>query len=53
MQVLDHFGSDHFPLLIELSYEPDRIPEQEEPHLDEAASQEVEEKLDRVEKRYE
>ena len=53
MQVLDHFGSDHFPLLIELSYEPDRIPEQEEPHLDEAASQEAEEKLDRVEKRYE
>jgi endonuclease/exonuclease/phosphatase (EEP) superfamily protein YafD len=48
MHVLEHFGSDHFPLLVELSYEPERTAEQEAPHLDEAAHQEAEEKLERV-----
>jgi hypothetical protein len=48
MHVLEHFGSDHFPLLVELSYEPKRTPEQEAPQLDEAARQEAEEKLERV-----
>lgn len=51
MQVLDHIGSDHFPLFIELSYELERTPEQEEPHLDEVARQEAEEKLERVGKK--
>jgi endonuclease/exonuclease/phosphatase (EEP) superfamily protein YafD len=31
MAVLDHFGSDHFPLLVELSYEPERQSEQDPP----------------------
>jgi endonuclease/exonuclease/phosphatase (EEP) superfamily protein YafD len=50
MQVLDHFGSDHFPLFIELSYEPERTSEQQEPQLDEAAREEAQEKLERVDK---
>jgi endonuclease/exonuclease/phosphatase (EEP) superfamily protein YafD len=48
MAVLDHFGSDHFPLLVELSYEPERQSEQELPRADEAEHGEAEEKLERV-----
>jgi endonuclease/exonuclease/phosphatase (EEP) superfamily protein YafD len=48
MAVLDHFGSDHFPLLVELSYEPERQSEQELPRADEAERREAEEKLERV-----
>jgi hypothetical protein len=48
MAVLDHFGSDHFPLLVELSYEPGRQWEQELPRADEAEHREAEEKLERA-----
>jgi endonuclease/exonuclease/phosphatase (EEP) superfamily protein YafD len=48
MGVLDHFGSDHFPLLVELSYEPERQEEQELPRADEAERREAEEKLEGV-----
>jgi endonuclease/exonuclease/phosphatase (EEP) superfamily protein YafD len=48
MAVLDHFGSDHFPLLVELRYEPERQSEQELPRADEAERREAEEKLERV-----
>jgi endonuclease/exonuclease/phosphatase (EEP) superfamily protein YafD len=48
MAVLDHFGSDHFPLLVELSYEPERQGEQELPRADEAERRQAEEKLERV-----
>ena len=48
LQVLDHFGSDHFPLFVELRYEPERTPEQQEPQLDESAREEAQEKLARV-----
>jgi endonuclease/exonuclease/phosphatase (EEP) superfamily protein YafD len=48
MAVLDHFGSDHFPLLVELSYEPERQWEQELPRADEVERQQAEEKLERV-----
>jgi endonuclease/exonuclease/phosphatase (EEP) superfamily protein YafD len=48
MAVLGHFGSDHFPLLVELSYEPERQSEQEPPRADEAERREAEEKLERV-----
>jgi endonuclease/exonuclease/phosphatase (EEP) superfamily protein YafD len=48
MAVLDRFGSDHFPLLVELSYEPERQSEQELPRADEAEHRQAEEKLERV-----
>lgn len=48
MAVLDYFGSDHFPLLVELSYEPERQSEQELPRADEADDQEAEDKLEPV-----
>jgi endonuclease/exonuclease/phosphatase (EEP) superfamily protein YafD len=48
MAVLDHIGSDHFPLLVELSYEPERQGEQEIPRADERERREAEEKLERV-----
>lgn len=48
MAVLDHFGSDHFPLLVELSYEPERKREQELPRADEAERQQAQEKLKRI-----
>jgi hypothetical protein len=48
MAVLDHFGSDHFPLLVELSYEPERQGEQEFPRAEETERREAEEKLERV-----
>ena len=48
LAVLDHFGSDHFPLLVELSYEPERQGEQELPRADEAEHREADEKLERV-----
>jgi endonuclease/exonuclease/phosphatase (EEP) superfamily protein YafD len=48
MAILDRFGSDHFPLLVELSYEIERQGEQELPRADEAERREAEEKLERV-----
>jgi endonuclease/exonuclease/phosphatase (EEP) superfamily protein YafD len=48
MAVLDHFGSDHFPLLVELSYEPEHQEVQELPRADGAERQQAEEKLERV-----
>lgn len=34
IRTLDAFGSDHFPLLVELSHEPDAVDEQKAPVLD-------------------
>jgi len=48
MAILDHFGTDHFPWLVELSYEPERQWEQELPRADEAEHREAEETLERV-----
>ena len=48
MAVLDHVGSDHFPLFVELSYEPERQGEQEIPRADEEERQESEERLERA-----
>jgi endonuclease/exonuclease/phosphatase (EEP) superfamily protein YafD len=48
MAVLDQFGSDHLPVLVELSYEPERESEQEFPRADEAERRQAEEKLKRV-----
>jgi endonuclease/exonuclease/phosphatase (EEP) superfamily protein YafD len=45
---LAYFGSDHFPVFIQLSYEPDAEAEQEELHADESEKKEAEEKIDEV-----
>lgn len=42
---LDFFGSDHFPVYIELSYEPDASIPQKEKEADETEEQEAEEKI--------
>jgi endonuclease/exonuclease/phosphatase (EEP) superfamily protein YafD len=46
--VLDYFGSDHFPLLVELGYEPERTREHHIPQPDEATHERAQEKLERV-----
>jgi endonuclease/exonuclease/phosphatase (EEP) superfamily protein YafD len=42
---LPFFGSDHFPVYLELSYEPDAEDEQQELHADESEQQEADEKI--------
>jgi hypothetical protein len=41
MEVLDFLGSDHFPLLIELGYKPERTQEHDVPQPDEATHEQV------------
>ena len=48
IEVLDSIGSDHFPLLVELSYEPERRREHHIPQPDEATHERAQEKLERV-----
>jgi endonuclease/exonuclease/phosphatase (EEP) superfamily protein YafD len=43
---LAYFGSDHFPMLIRLSYEPQAERQQEEPRADASDKAEAEEKLE-------
>lgn len=45
---LDHFSPDHFPLLVELSYEPERKGEQERPRADATERQQAQAKLERL-----
>ena len=45
---LAYFGSDHFPVFIELSYEPDATVEQEELQADASQKKEAEEKVEKV-----
>ncbi|MGB3617039.1 MAG: endonuclease/exonuclease/phosphatase family protein [Catalinimonas sp.] len=45
MERLEKFGSDHFPILIELNYEPHREHEQEVPAADAEEEQEAREKI--------
>ena len=44
-QRLDRFGSDHFPVYIKLSYEPDAVSEQEELQATDAQKEEAAEKI--------
>jgi endonuclease/exonuclease/phosphatase (EEP) superfamily protein YafD len=50
MEVLEHFGSDHFPLLMELMYEPERQGEQDVPQMDEQDHEQADEKVEQVHK---
>lgn len=45
---LPYFGSDHFPVLIALSHEPDAAREQEELHADASEVEEAEEKIEQA-----
>lgn len=45
---LAYFGSDHFPVYIELSYEPDAEIEQEDLKADASEQEEAEEKIERA-----
>ncbi|HVF47356.1 MAG TPA: endonuclease/exonuclease/phosphatase family protein, partial [Pyrinomonadaceae bacterium] len=45
---LDYFGSDHFPVYIKLSYEPDAEKEQQQLRASEAEKQEAEEKIEKA-----
>ncbi len=45
---LAYFGSDHFPVYIKLSYEPDAERQQEELQADESQRQEAEEKIEKA-----
>lgn len=45
---LPHWGSDHFPVYIRLSYEPDAESVQEAPRADPAEKQEAEAKIDKA-----
>lgn len=46
LAVLEHVGSDHFPLLVELSYEPDAAAVQEGPDLDPGDQQDAQESVE-------
>ncbi len=47
---LERIGSDHFPLLIELSYEPDAEDEQEAPELDAGDAEDAEQAVEKVQR---
>lgn len=46
LAVLEHIGSDHFPLLVELSYEPDAANVQQGPSLDPGDQQDAKESVE-------
>jgi endonuclease/exonuclease/phosphatase (EEP) superfamily protein YafD len=45
---LPYFGSDHFPVFIALSHEPDAARRQREPHADSSEVEEAEEKIEQA-----
>jgi endonuclease/exonuclease/phosphatase (EEP) superfamily protein YafD len=49
MRVLDDVGSDHFPILVELSYEPERKKEQNVPQMEPDDHELAREKTERLE----
>lgn len=50
LQTLPDIGSDHFPLLVELSHEPDAAATQEAPDLDSGDREDAEEAVEKAEK---
>ena len=50
LRCLPHIGSDHFPVLIELCYDPDAGSEQSKPHADDADEKDADEKLQKQQK---
>ena len=48
LEVLEYVGSDHFPVLIELSYEPMAPVEQPEPEADSEDEEEAENKIEKA-----
>ncbi len=46
LRILSDIGSDHFPLFVELSREPEAIAEQEGPHLDASDREDAEEAVE-------
>ncbi|HET9529956.1 MAG TPA: endonuclease/exonuclease/phosphatase family protein, partial [Blastocatellia bacterium] len=46
---LEYFGSDHFPIFVHLSYEPEASAEHEQPQADESDSKEAQEKIRKAE----
>jgi endonuclease/exonuclease/phosphatase (EEP) superfamily protein YafD len=53
MKRLDAVGSDHFPMCVELSVDPDKRPLQEGPDLDEDDEEEAEEAVEEAEEQLE
>lgn len=45
---LPYFGSDHFPILISLSFEPGKATHQESPEADQAERKEAQEKIEKA-----
>jgi hypothetical protein len=45
---LPYFGSDHFPVFVSLSYEPDAKSQHEELQADESQREEAREKIDKA-----
>ncbi len=48
IEILEFTGSDHFPLLIELSHEPAAEPKQEAPELDAGDKEDADEAIGAV-----
>lgn len=51
LQTLPYIGSDHFPLLVELSHEPDAKDTQEAPDLDSGDQEDAEEAVEKAKKK--
>jgi endonuclease/exonuclease/phosphatase (EEP) superfamily protein YafD len=49
LRCLPHIGSDHFPVLIELCYDPEAGSEQPKPHADASDEKDADEKLEKQE----
>lgn len=50
IRILPEIGSDHFPLLLELSHEPEASASQEAPHLDAGDQEDASEAVDKARK---
>jgi endonuclease/exonuclease/phosphatase (EEP) superfamily protein YafD len=51
LERLPYIGSDHFPVLVELQYEDGASHEQDAPEADQAARQQAQEEIDKLEEK--